>query len=141
MPPSRETLRYAFHVDPREVADPSHSEQQVQAAFKGRLVNHAPAVRLVASMNGLRTTVMQGIRAKQTGMSRGFPDCMCIAPGIVAFLEFKTAKGSLDAAQVAWLNWLHNAGFACGVFRSADTALEWLRGLEFPFIGGGSDAV
>lgn len=127
---------YQFHYDLPKVAPPDRSEEQIQAAFIGRLRVVAPRIRVVASLNGVRTSRTQALAAKRTGMSKGFPDTQCLAGGgLCAFIEFKSKSGSLSAEQVEWLNWLRGCGFPVAVCRHPDTAAEWLRVQGFPFMG------
>lgn len=127
---------YLFHYDKPAAAMPDRSEEQIQSLFIGRLKIIAPRVRVVASLNGVRTSAMQAIRAKRTGMAKGFPDTQCLAGGgLCAFIEFKAKSGTLGDEQVNWLNWLHGCGFPVAVCRHPDTAAEWLRAQGFPFAG------
>ena len=127
---------YQFHYDPPKVALPDRSEEQIQSTFIGRLKIIAPRIRVVASLNGVRTSAMQAIKAKRTGMAKGFPDTQCLAGGrLCAFIEFKAKSGSLDDEQINWLNWLHGCGFPVAVCRHPDTAAEFLRSHGFPFMG------
>lgn len=127
---------YQFHYDLPKVALPDRSEEQIQSAFIGRLKIIAPRVRVVASLNGVRTSSMQAIKAKRTGMAKGFPDTQCLAGGgLCAFIEFKAKSGSLGDEQINWLNWLHGCGFPVAVCRHPDTATEFLRSHGFPFMG------
>lgn len=132
---------YLFHVDPRNVADDG-DEVTIQRRFINRMKSQAPAVRCVATPNGGNRSAWEKMHAKREGMVKGFPDLNCYwsagldasaIPGI-AILEFKTATGQLSDEQIANLNWLHRHGFPCGVFRSADTAMEFLRRAGAPFI-------
>ena len=104
----------------------------------GRLFDYLVGV---ATLNfgysiSLSMPVMQAIKAKRTGMAKGFPDTQCLAGGrLCAFIEFKAKSGSLDDEQINWLNWLHGCGFPVAVCRHPDTAAEFLRSHGFPFMG------
>lgn len=125
-----------YHYDMPKVALADRNEEQIQALFIGRLRNVAPRIRVVASLNGVRTSRSQALKAKRTGMSKGFPDTQCLAGGgLCAFIEFKAKDGSLSDEQTAWLNFLHGCGFPVAVCRHPDTAIEWLRTQGFPFMG------
>lgn len=113
----------------------------IQVRLRSRMRILAPTVRLVATPNAGKRTAWAAIKAKNEGMSAGFPDLNALwhcgrgemaEPGI-AFLELKDRNGALKQEQVDWLNWLHLAGFPCGCFRSADTAIEFLRRHGAPF--------
>lgn len=130
-----------FHIDPNSVAD-AGDEYGIQVRLRQRMKMLAPKVRLVATPNGMKTTAWAANRAKSEGMSKGFCDLTALwsngegvnaVPG-VAFLELKKRGGSIDPAQTDWLNWLTNAGFACGVFKSVDTAVDFLRRQGAPFL-------
>lgn len=111
------------------------SELGLVTLFRSRCRILCPGVSLVAIPNAAKRTVWAAGQAKREGMATGFPDMMALAPGKIAFLEFKAEKGRLSEAQSEWLDRLHEMGFPCGVFRDADEAVEFLRGNGFPFIG------
>jgi hypothetical protein len=132
--------QFLFHVDPPAVADEG-DELSIQAKFIGRMKNLAPQVRIVATPNGGNRTAWEKMRAKREGMWRGWPDLAChwsngidanAVPGWV-HLEFKARDGKLEVDQIEALNWLHRHGFACGVFRSVETAVEFVRKQGAPF--------
>lgn len=134
-------MSYLFHHDPRAVADDG-DELSIQVRLRSRLRILAPTVRLVATPNAGKRTAWAAIKAKSEGLSKGFPDLNCLwsngvgdaaVPGI-AFLELKDRNGSLSPEQTDWLNWLHQAGFPCGCFRSVDTACDFLRRHGAPFM-------
>lgn len=111
------------------------SEIQLVTLFRSRCRIICPGVSLVAIPNAAKRSQWAAQNAKREGMAAGFPDMMALAPGKVAFLEFKSAKGRISDNQGEWLDRLHEMGFPCGVFRDADKAVEFLRGHRFPFIG------
>nr|WP_280740569.1 VRR-NUC domain-containing protein [Sphingomonas kaistensis] len=111
------------------------SEIAIVTLFRSRAKIVCPGVSIVAVPNAAKRTQWAAARAKREGMATGFPDLMAIAPGKIAFLEIKTAKGRVSAHQGEWLDRLHAMGFPCGVFRDADSALEFLRHEGFPFFG------
>src|SRR5690348_14445569 len=111
------------------------SELAIQTLFRSRCRILCPRVSLVAIPNAGKRTQWQAQQAKREGLATGFPDMMALAPGKVAFLEFKAVKGRLSDSQGEWLDRLHEMGFPCGVFRDADVAVEFLRANGFPFIG------
>jgi hypothetical protein len=114
---------------------PDQTEIQIVTLFRSRCRVLCPAVRIVAIPNASKRTQWAAQRAKREGMAAGFPDMMALAPGKVAFLEFKAARGKLSDNQGEWLDRLHGMGFPCGVFRDADAAVSFLRDQGFPFIG------
>ena len=126
-------VTYPFHVDPPSVAD-AGDEIAIQTRLRSRMKTFAPTVRLVAVPNGMKTTAWSAMKARREGMSSGFSDLIALAPGHIAFLEIKARTGSLSGEQINWLNWLTSAGFACGCFRSVETAIAFLREQGFPFM-------
>lgn len=124
-------MTYLFHVDPPSVADPG-DEISIQTRFRSRCKMLAPGVRVAAIPNAGKRTAWSAMQAKREGMSAGFPDIICFWDGGHALLEFKARNGSLDTNQIDWLNFLHRCGHPCGVFRSAASAIEFLRALGAP---------
>jgi hypothetical protein len=112
----------------------AQSEIELVTLFRSRCRIMCPRVSIVAVPNAAKRTQWAAQRAKREGMQTGFPDLMALAPGLIAFLEFKTAKGKLSDNQAEWLDRLHEMRFPCGVFRDADAAVEFLRAQGFPFI-------
>lgn len=114
----------------------AQSEIAIQTLFRSRARILCPAVGIVAVPNAAKRTQWAAQQAKREGMATGFPDLICLAPGgLVAFIEFKAAKGRLSDNQAEWIDRLQSMGFPCSVQRDPDEALEWLRGLGFPFVG------
>ncbi len=120
-----------FHVDPPGVADHG-DELSIQVALRKALKPCASKVRLVAIPNGAQRTAWAAMKAKQEGLAAGFPDCMILWSGGVAFVEIKARSGALSEAQHVWLNWMHLAGHNVAVFRSVNTCLAWLKSLGAP---------
>lgn len=126
-------MQYAFHIDPPSVAQDS-DEMGIQVLFRNRMHTLAPSVMLVAVPNAGKRSVWEGRTRKREGMVPGFPDVIALWGGRAHFLEFKTGKGSLSPQQIDCLNRLVRLDFPVGVFRSAETAVEWLRGHGAPFL-------
>jgi phosphoglycolate phosphatase-like HAD superfamily hydrolase len=127
-------VKYAFHYDPPAVAD-EDSEFEIQRRFLARLKKEAPRIRAVATVNGGKRTIWEAQRAKAEGMKKGEPDLKIHwETRCTAVLEFKARTGSLSPDQLDALNWYHGAGFPCGVFRSVDTAIEFVRRCGAPFL-------
>ncbi len=126
-------MKYLFPCDPPSAADEG-DEFAIQVRLRNRIRMVAPAVRLVATPNGAKRTQWAAMRAKQEGMSKGFPDLLAIWPGGIAFIEMKSRTGSLSPEQIDWLNWLHRAGFPCGAFRSVESAVAFLRASGAPLL-------
>lgn len=123
-----------FHQDARHKGE--QSEMAIQTTFRGRMKVMAPAIMLVAVPNAGKRTAWERTQRAKEGMLAGFPDMIALYAGRTAYLEFKTGDGALSANQVEVLNRLSRMDFPVGVFRSADTAVEWLQG-HFPdaFVG------
>lgn len=127
-------MTYLFHVDPPAVAD-SGDELSIQVRLRSRCKMIAPTMRLVATPNAGKRTAWAALKAQKEGLSRGYPDLNAIWPGPgFAVLEIKDRRGSVDPDQVEWLNFLHRCGIPCGVFRSVDTAVAFLRQAGAPIL-------
>lgn len=111
------------------------SEIAVVTLFRSRARIICPGVAIVAVPNAAKRSQWAAAQAKREGLAKGFPDIMCLAPGRVAFLEFKGADGRASLDQIEWLARLKDMGFPCGLFRDPDAALQFLRDNGFPFIG------
>jgi hypothetical protein len=134
-------VKYQFHHDERAISDEG-DELSIQVRLKSRLRILAPGVRVVATPNAGKRTAWAAMKAKAEGMAAGWPDLTILwsngagvnpVPGI-AFLEMKARDGALSVPQIDTLNFLHNAGFHCGCFRSVDSAIEFLRQAGAPFM-------
>lgn len=120
-------MNHIFHYDEPKVADPG-DELSIQIAMRKALKQRAPHLAFVAIPNGAQRTAWASIKAKQEGLQPGFPDCQIMAPGgRMVFAEVKARNGALSEQQHIWLNWLTNAGFKAGCFRSVATLLQALE--------------
>lgn len=117
--------RLPFHVDPRDASN-DKDEASIQALFRSRMRTLAPRVILVAIPNAGKRTAWERRQRAREGMVTGFPDMLAMHDGRTAALEFKSGKGALSDQQIDTLNRLVAQDFPVGVFRSADTAVEWL---------------
>ena len=112
------------------------AETDIQQAFRKALYYAAPLVRVVPVINEGRRTVWEQRHAKRLGLAKGFPDCMALWPGQgVAFVEFKTATGRISIDQQEWHERLDDYGHRVAVCRSAEAAVEFLRGCGAPIAG------
>jgi hypothetical protein len=115
--------------------DPA-SEEARQVRFLGAAKIICPGVSIFAVPNGGKRSQWAAMKARREGMRAGVLDLVCTWPGRgVAFLEFKNGTEMPDANQRDRLNMLMRQGHHCGVFRSAETALRFLRDAGAPFIG------
>ena len=119
--------RLPFHVDPRNAKD-DRDEGSIQALFRRRMKMVAPQVILVAVPNAGKRTAWEKRQRAREGLVPGFPDMLAMFDGRTAALEFKSGIGSLSDQQIDTLNRLAAQDFPVGVFRSPDTAIEWLEG-------------
>lgn len=118
---------FPFHVDPRNTQGPT-DELVTQTTFRRRMRMEAPGVMLVAVPNAGKRTAWERRQRAAEGLTPGFPDMMALFDKTALFLEFKSGTGALSNVQIDCLNRLAAQGFAVGVFRSADTATDWVRG-------------
>lgn len=101
-------------------------------AFRKAMRERAPLCRVVAIPNAAARGQKALNQVRLEGAAFGFPDLMVLHAGRVAFIEFKNGTGRAADHQVEWLNWLHEAGFPCGVFRTARSACNFLASVGFP---------
>jgi hypothetical protein len=135
--PADEPLTEAplFWIEPRD-KDPA-SEDDRQGAFASA-IRSRPGVHIAAVLNDGKRGQKALNRANKLGAWWGFPDCIVVASGRVAFVEFKNGTAMPKQHQVDALNTLHRLGFPVAVARSAGWAIEFLRGAGFEL--GGRDA-
>lgn len=129
-------MTHVFHIDPRN-AKGEANETTVQSKFRAQMRLQAPRVMLVAIPNAGKRTPWEARQRKNEGMVAGFPDMVAFFDGRAAGLEFKSGTGSLSDNQVETLNRLVTLDIPVGVFRAADTAVEWLKG-HWPHAFGGA---
>lgn len=119
-----------FHIDERD-RDPA-SEDDRQGAFAA-LVRKTPGLWIASVPNERGWGMRAWNRAKKLGAWWGFPDTIVTAePRLAAMLEFKNGTRMPEQHQIRCLNALHRMGFPVGVFRRADSAMEFLRRHGFP---------
>lgn len=77
--------------------------------------------------NGGHRHIAQASRLKAEGVRSGTPDlCFMLPEGKVAWLEMKTAKGTLGPAQKAFRDLAGRLGHQWGLARSVDEAIVLL---------------
>ena len=108
------------------------TELQRVIAFRRAIRLHSPAISLVAVPNAGKRGQAAVNQANREGAAWGFPDMLALAPGKIAFLEWKAGRTKPAAHQVEWMNKLHRLGFPCGVFRTSAAAFRFLRQHGFP---------
>jgi len=113
---------------------PERSEYAQQCAifeFAAIMSKEHPELEmLVGSMNGVRLTMGQAVKAKKAGMKKGYPDLRLDVPrgkyhGLRIELKKKTG-GLLSWEQGLWLAWLTEQGYYAVVARGEDAAKEIL---------------
>ena len=82
---------------------------------------------LVGIPNSGKRTAWESRQRSAEGMVKGFPDMLAFYEGQCAALEFKTGKGSVSTDQKNTLARLTQRKIPCGVFRSAESAMGWLK--------------
>jgi len=123
-----------FFVEPRDTLGISESKRQI--AFVSWMCVHAPAVKVVASVNGFLTTDWQRTKAKREGMDAGAADLAIYWDHGCFLPEFKDGKAPVPQHQIDWLNWMHRAGFLVGVYRTRATLIAHLIEAGAPIMGG-----
>ncbi len=88
----------------------------------------APRVKAIAIPNQGNRSIATSVRMRAEGMHKGAWDILFQWDGgRCAWVELKDAKGALKPEQIEFGNWLVANGFPCGVFRSVDTVVAFLR--------------
>lgn len=118
-------MTFPFHVDDKSIAD-AGDELSIQIRIRKAIKEQLRGVRFVAVPNGSERSAWASIKASHEGMASGFPDGIVVWSGGCAYVEVKTATGSLAPNQIEWLNWLHAAGHNVGCFRSAASCIDFL---------------
>ena len=119
-------MTHPYHIDPRH--SDTKDELSVQVAFRNQMRTQAPAVILAGIPNAGKRSRWEAVQRSKEGLVKGFPDMIAFHEGRVACLEFKSGKGQPSDAQIECLNRLHRQKIPVGIFRKAETAVEWLQG-------------
>ena len=119
-------MTYVFHIDPRNAQGPK-DELGEQVRFRTQMARNAPSVLLVAIPNAGKRSAWEARQRAREGLVKGFPDMLAMHGGRTLGLEFKSGTGQPSDAQIETLNKMHRLGFPVGIFRSAETALDWTR--------------
>jgi hypothetical protein len=88
-----------------------------------------PKLKLLnGSLNGVRLTIGQAVKAKRAGMKKGYPDIsLPVACGGYhgLFIELKRKySGVVGKEQKLWLKALNDEGYKAEVCRGADEAID-----------------
>jgi hypothetical protein len=108
--------------------EPSEHDQQAHIFEYAELLSgQYPELRLLnGSLNGVKLTIGQAVKAKKAGMKRGYPDIFLPVPrgqyhGL--FIELKRKhSGQVSKEQKAWLEKLSGQGYYATVCKGADKA-------------------
>ena len=119
-----------WFVEPRDRSD--FSEEKRQMLFLRDLRMCGPSVIAWAVPNAAKRTRWAAAKAKREGMVAGALDLTLVWKGGQAFVEFKNGRDMPTPSQRDMLNRLYRAGHHCGVFRTGECLLEWLRSLGAP---------
>jgi hypothetical protein len=90
---------------------------------------------LHASLNGVKLTIGQAVKAKRGGMKKGVPDIHLPfnnGTHTSLYIEMKVDKNKPTTEQMAWLNWLEKQGAKCAVCYCAGDAIRTI----LDYIGG-----
>lgn len=107
---------------------PTEYEEQRDIFLWSNASNKKELKLLHASLNGVRLTIGQSMKAKRSGMKKGVPDLFLPIPrhdyhGL--FIELKRAKGgTVSKEQKQWLNDLNEQGYLAVVCKGADEAIK-----------------
>jgi len=120
----------AIYVEPKDKS--AEDEDSRQATFVATMRRTAKACEVYAVPNGGKRTQWSAAKAKREGMRKGWPDVGIVWADGGARIEFKNGTKMPDDDQVRLLNWLHLRGHPVAVCRTAEGAMNWLRGLGSP---------
>jgi hypothetical protein len=119
-------VTYVFHIDPRNAQGPK-DELGEQVRYRAQMARLAPKVLLAGIPNAGKRSAWESRQRAKEGLVPGFPDMLALFDGRALGLEFKSGTGQPSDNQIETLNRLHRLGFPVGIFRSAETALDWTR--------------
>ena len=127
------TRRPAKPRAPRRRQQPEYEAQCAVFAWAALMEGRYPDLKLLFStLNGVRTSMRQAIKAKKAGMKKGVPDIWLpvrtIGEEVMGYVglvgEMKAPKGVDSPEQKAWLTALSRQGWQIGVWYSAEEAIE-----------------
>lgn len=114
-----------FFIEQKD-RDPA-SELERQVSFRQQCRIHLPHVMLAAIPNAGKRGQKALNQARSEGALWGMVDMLAMAPRKIAFLEWKAGRTDPAPHQIEIMNRLTRMGFATGVFRTADSAIAFLR--------------
>lgn len=101
-----------------------NQEENLQKSVVEYLKMQYPKARYCASLGGIRTSIRQAVKGKQTGYVKGFPDLQICYPthkyaGL--FLEIKANKKCYPTKeQKEWVEYLNKVGYYAKVVKGFD---------------------
>lgn len=118
----------------KKTLGPTEYEEQAYLFRLARLyVNKYPDLKwLNGSLNGVRLTIGQAVKAKKAGNVKGYPDIFLPvkrgqASGL--FIELKRVKGGrIEPEQREWREFLLSQGYAHHFCKGADEAWKVIKG-------------
>ena len=86
----------------------------------------------IANETGIgKNARFQGIRNKQQGTSKGFPDYLIIVNNRLVAIELKRTKGSVTSKeQKEWIEALNNCGIEATICKGAEEAIKYIEGVK-----------
>lgn len=127
-----------WHLDPKDKNPADETSRQSSFLRDAHII--CPGVDIVAVPNAGKRTRWEQYQRTREGMRKGALDLFCTweptRPGDRGFavLEFKNGRDIPDRNQRDRLNMYYRQGHHCGVFRSATSALAFLKRAGAPFI-------
>ena len=108
-------------------------ENAIQAAIMEYLRLTLPASCFAFHVNNTPRNSIHGARLKHLGLVAGVPDIVVLrSPGLCAFIEVKTAKGTLSNSQKAFRDWCAENGFPFAVVRGVGDVQAFLTDMNIP---------
>ena len=109
-----------------------YQEQVIVFQWANLHLNRYPELELLhASLNGVKLTIGQAMKAKRSGMIKGVPDIsLPIKRGEYSglYIELKRIKGGVvSKEQKRWLALLAEQGFRAVVCNGADSAIAEIK--------------
>ena len=104
-------------------------EHTVQMSLVKYMLYSYPSILFCASAGGMRTSMSQAIKMKQSGYIKGFPDMFIYEPKKNfngSALELKVKGNYPSPHQKKWIADLNNKGYKAVVCTGLDEAIEQL---------------
>lgn len=114
-------------------------EQRVIFEWANFNLSKYPMLKFLnSSANGMKTAIKTAIRAKKTGMKRGYPDIFLPYPsngyhGLFIELKrmnnkaLKISKGKATLEQLVWINYLNSVGYLAVICYGSEEAINTIQ--------------